>query len=472
MFRVAGIEKFRLPWRTTTVVVVALAFLRLAHFQLLWSDEDYHLAAALHILHGKIPYRDFWYDKPPLDALYYLLIGAHPGVLLRVLDGVYVCTASLLVFFLGRDLWSEAEGLLAAFLQAFFLTFYLPAGVIPFAADALLLVPHLAAVLCAQRGRFIWSGVWAGIGFLFNTKGLFLLPACAFWAAGDVLWLLAGFALPVMIGSGILMALRAWPAYIEQVWTWGLVYARHSPAGNVFTNGLHRVLDWAGFHAALVLGTIFGVQRNWKLLLWIAFSFSAVGLGGRFVPRYFLQVLPPLAVVASRGIAVLWQKYGRNVAVMGVLLLVPLIRFGPRYIELMVNPQPRWTDVALDEDSRAVAGHIARQKQPGDTVFVWGYRPNIYVYSRTIAPGPFWDSQPLTGVPADRHLETSLPVYQEAAALNRRTLIRSQPTFLVDGLGLLNNRLAPQAYPEVRGWMQNYAEIYRTPLSILYRRRP
>jgi hypothetical protein len=275
-----------------------------------------------------------------------------------------------------------------------------------------------------------------------------------------------------MIGSGILMALRAWPAYIEQVWTWGLVYARHSPAGNVFTNGLHRVLDWAGFHAALVLGTIFGVQRNWKLLLWIAFSFSAVGLGGRFVPRYFLQVLPPLAVVASRGIAVLWQKYGRNVAVMGVLLLVPLIRFGPRYIELMVNPQPRWTDVALDEDSRAVAGHIARQKQPGDTVFVWGYRPNIYVYSRTIAPGPFWDSQPLTGVPADRHLETSLPVYQEAAALNRRTLIRSQPTFLVDGLGLLNNRLAPQAYPEVRGWMQNYAEIYRTPLSILYRRRP
>ncbi|MGH8102743.1 MAG: hypothetical protein ACREIW_15715, partial [Chthoniobacterales bacterium] len=48
------------------MLVVALACLRLCHVHLLWSDEDYHLAAAIHILDGKVPYRDFWYDKPPL----------------------------------------------------------------------------------------------------------------------------------------------------------------------------------------------------------------------------------------------------------------------------------------------------------------------------------------------------------------------------------------------------------------------
>src|SRR5262249_13552939 len=40
---------------------------RLCHVNLLWADEDYHLAAAIQTLHGKLPYRDFWYDKPPLN---------------------------------------------------------------------------------------------------------------------------------------------------------------------------------------------------------------------------------------------------------------------------------------------------------------------------------------------------------------------------------------------------------------------
>jgi len=59
------------------LAAILLASLRLCHIRLLWADEDYHLAAALNLLHGKWPYRDFWYDKPPLNAFYYLLIGGH-----------------------------------------------------------------------------------------------------------------------------------------------------------------------------------------------------------------------------------------------------------------------------------------------------------------------------------------------------------------------------------------------------------
>ena len=141
--------------RTThlwALVVIALASLRLCHVHLLWSDEDYHLAAAIRILHGQVPYRDFWFDKPPLSAVYYLLIGGYSGWPLRLLDAAYIMLACFLAYRLARSR-------MAAFLLAFFTAFYLPAAVIPFAPDALLLVPHLAAVYLATQRRAMWAGV-------------------------------------------------------------------------------------------------------------------------------------------------------------------------------------------------------------------------------------------------------------------------------------------------------------------------
>jgi len=41
-----------------------VAAARLCHKDLLWPDEDYRLAAAIQILHGKALYRDVWYEKP------------------------------------------------------------------------------------------------------------------------------------------------------------------------------------------------------------------------------------------------------------------------------------------------------------------------------------------------------------------------------------------------------------------------
>src|SRR5579859_1064738 len=86
-------------------LVVALACFRLCHIHLLWADEDYHLAAAIHILHGKVPYRDFWYDKPPLCAAFYLLVGGYPGWPLRILDSAYMLIACYVAYLLAREWW-------------------------------------------------------------------------------------------------------------------------------------------------------------------------------------------------------------------------------------------------------------------------------------------------------------------------------------------------------------------------------
>ncbi|HEY3454582.1 MAG TPA: hypothetical protein VGK64_08265, partial [Bryobacteraceae bacterium] len=105
---------------------------------------------------------------------------------------------------------------------------------------------------------------------------------------------------------------------------------------------------------------------------------------------------------------------------------------------------------------------------PGDTLFVWGYRPDIYVYTRRLSGSPFWDSQPLTGVPADRHLTESQNILGPSAARHRAEFIQSSPTFFVDGLGLLNPALAPGNFPEIRQWMLQYKLIGRTRLCLIY----
>lgn len=469
----------RRRWALACLVLV-LACFRLCHVHLLWADEDYHLAAAINLLHGKIPYRDFWYDKPPLSAVYYLVIAGYSGWALRLLDVAYICLACWLIFRLARAFWSQAEAWTAALLLAFFTTFYLPSAVIPFAADALMLAPHLAAVYCARRSFAVWAGVYAGVAFLVNTKAVFVLATCALWMLPDLAFLLLGFALPVGAASSAALITGAWRGYCEQVWRWGLIYAEQSPVTRPFINGLVRTADWLGFHAALAAGAVLGFARlaraeRWRLAVWLVFSFTAVAIGWRFAPHYFLQVLPAFIIVASRGIVLTLRRRPRvAAAALALFLLVPLIRFGPRYPSLLFDNirrrEPHWIDVVMDLDSQQVSGNIRVLRHPGDTLFVWGYRPDIYVYTRMTSGSRFSDSQPLTGVPADRHLHASGAIYGGPAAANRQQLAQSRPTFLVDGLSLLNPTLAPSLYPELRPWLAQYKLVARTNLSLIYRR--
>jgi len=289
-----------------------------------------------------------------------------------------------------------------------------------------------------------------------------------------------GFALPSIAAGALARLTGIWPGYVEQVWRWGWIYAAQSPVTHPVEVGVVRTLDWLGFHVALAGSAVFALSYlsrydRWKLLSWLALSFGAVCLGTRFAPHYFLQLLPAMVVVASRGIVLAWRKYPKPAGTfLAIALLVPFVRFAPRYVALaydnLLGRGPRWSDVVMDLDSRAAADKIRALARPGDTLFVWGYRPDIYVYTRLPSDGKFWDSQPLTGVPADRHLHVRDAIYGGPAAQNRRELMQSHPTWLVDGLGPLNPSLKPEVYPDLRPWLANYKVMGRTRLSVIYRR--
>jgi hypothetical protein len=474
-------------------VVAMVVAARLCHSSVLWADDNLPLAAAMEVARGKTLYRDVWFDKPPLVAWICLAWGARAGVWMRLAGAAYAIAVAAAAWRFACAKWGAREGIFAFCLGAFFLTFGLPSAVIPLASDMLLVLPHLVAIYFAWRGRAFWSGAAAGVGLLCSSKAVFVLAACALWQWRQAPLLLAGFAAPNALALGWMWMHGSAGEYYRQVWQWGRIYAANTFVEDPWTEGLKRTAGWLGFQAALVVGAAvaWARDREWRMWIWVALTLAGAALGLRFFPRYYFLLLPPMILLAARGWALLLataplrsrlgirasepralasgRRNGPALALLAALLAVPLVRFGPRYITLARGGT--WTDLSMDRDSRQAAAQLRALAQPGDTLFVWGFRPDIFIDSGLPAGTRFLESQPISGVFADRHLFSSAAIAPRFTAPNRRELLASHPTWVVDGLGPYNPAMALARQPEFAGWLGQYAEVARTGFSILYRLR-
>ncbi len=456
---------------------VLLAFLaamivaaHLCHSSVLWADDNLPLAAAMEVARGKTLYRDVWFDKPPLVAWVALAWGARAGVALRLAGAVYVLAVAWVSMCFARAKWGDREGMLAAVFAAWFLTFGLPSAVMPLASDLLLVLPHVAAIYLAWRGRAFWSGAAAGIGLLASSKAIFVLAACMLWCWRSAPLVLLGFAAPSAIALGWMWLHGSAGEYYRQAWQWGSIYASHTFVDHPVSEGIKRTADWAGFQIALVIGAAVAVARDrkWRLTVWTALCLAGVILGLRFFPRYYFLLLVPMIIAAARGWSIMLTRRAAAIA-LAIALAIPMVRFGPRYLTLARGET--WRDLSIDSDSRAAGAKVRALAKSGDTLFVWGFRPDIFIYSGLPAGTRFLESQAISGLLADRHLFSNTPVAPDFVEPNRRELIASQPTWVVDGLGAYNPAAAIANQPYLSAWFRQYQEVGRTDFSILYHLR-
>ncbi len=456
------------------LLLLALCFLlRVFYASLVWADEGLWFTAGQEILRGKILYREIWFDKPPALALVYVLLFA-PGVaqlaVVRLATILYAFAVSLFLWKMGRTFWGEAEGRTAALLYAFYNATYLQSQVQPLAADHLMLLPYLASGFLYLRGRPLWGGLLASLAFQLNPKaaalGLFLvLYELIERRARPIAIYAAGFIAGSLPWLAYLTAGGKWPYYVDDFWGWGTRYVSVYSPLEWLKRGAVRTFNYAGFHLPLVVGSAFaGKDLLW---LWLAASFAGVAAGGRFFPRYYFQVLPLLCLLAARG----YHRYRQSSRspLWGYLMLAGLllstVRFHTRTAVLAYETitgrstsyMAAWDDTAIDRDSRAIARRIGT-----GTLFVWGYRPEIYFYCNCPPASPFLSSQPLTGVSADVHLRESTPAAAGLAARNRELLAAElgaqPPEVIVDGLGPYNPALAMEVYPELRRLLETHYE--------------
>jgi len=280
-------------------------------------------------------------------------------------------------------------------------------------------------------------------------------------------WMAAGFAAASAAVAAWLGATGALWAYWEQVWIWGRLYAGSTFVEAPTRSALTRTVNWAGFHAAAVIaaGRFLRERERLRWVAWLIISAAGVALGLRFFPRYYFQLLPVVVLMAARGFTLMRPRV-RDFA--ALLLLIPATRFGPAYLSALTDSS--WRDVAMDRDSRAAAAFVRERARPKDTLFIWGYRPEIYLYTGLPAGTMWLDSQPLTGVPADRHLTLSEPVEREAAARRREELARTKPDWVLDGIGPYNPRLTVTRYPDLREWMKGYRVVGTVGMTVVWER--
>jgi hypothetical protein len=154
------------------------------------EDEALYASWGLQIATGLDPMLDREpVDKPPLHpyalALSYILLFHDPSSvesqtvwgaeMAARLPSLLASMAGIaLIYALGRELYGETVGLLAALLLA------LSPFDILFAStaftDPLMTVFALGALLCASRGEMLWAGVLLGLSAATKQQGVFFLP--------------------------------------------------------------------------------------------------------------------------------------------------------------------------------------------------------------------------------------------------------------------------------------------------------
>lgn len=466
------------PWLLFSGLLAFLLVARFCHVDVLWVDESYGMAAAQAMLAGKTLYTELWFDKPPLYAWFYLLEGGLAGWPLRLLGSLFALLCCWLSFGAARALFGEWEARAAALGMGFFLVFGVPSAVLSVAPDLLTVPFALGMAWLAARRRPMLAGLVAGLALLANAKALFLLPVVVFWLWPQWPRVLGGYALGALTGPLMLAAQGSLWDYWQQVWVWGAGYSRDTPLEHPLAEGVQRTANWMGFHAALLLPTVVYFFRRLDaqarpLAIWFLLALASVAGGWRFYPRYYFAVLPVAVLLAAHGWRLVPARW--RVALLVLTLAVPALRFGKPQFELAAQAIAGETathrDLALWADAREAAAWMRAQAKPGDTLLVWGYRPELNVLA-AMPPGTrFLDSQALTGVIADRHLVSSQPSFRELAAANRQELVRDKPTWIADGLGPLNPDLAIGAYPDLAAWLGGYERVYSGKSVVLYRKR-
>ena len=392
-------RQFLLPrWRLAALLLATVLLLRAVGFVfgVVDNDETDFLLVGRVIRAGGLPYVDAFDHKPPLLYLLYL-----PSAWLTwqvwpmQLVAVLFVTATCLVLERAATRWTglRAAGVSAALGCALASA----CNVVSVNAELLLNLPASVALWCFvvadKRPRWLFAcGLAIGLASLIKHQAGILLTALALAelarsrrGARGVLLLLLGFALPWLAAMALYAAHGQLAAFYEWNVTRNLHYAAHSvgsPLARFFVGTLLY-----GFGAAPLLWLLAWrrsrditgagrVRAGLVLTLWL--TWIPLSLGGRFYNHYYLQLVPPLCLLAAAPAAALWRMrqrlspWQRRTAL--TLLLLPVVtaqsvHFARGLAGQYPSQEPR---------TRAIADWLRAHTRPDERVVVYGHFTPIY----------------------------------------------------------------------------------------------
>lgn len=377
------------------------------------------------------------------------------------------------------------------------------------------LAPLGAGALCCCAYLYKYQG-GAVAGALVIGLGLDALRGRQRWstALADGAALALGFLAPIAAVVGLYAAGGHLRDLTFWAWIYPLRYAGKLPLAAVLGNALKGTGMWAGPSFALIAAAVLGMRASWAEArrpapveapaqdggappapatralfgaLWLFWSAVGVVAGGRFFLHYYLQVIPPLALLAGPVVARLGEGSGgprpsglgrwAAAAAVGASTLGLLAFWGANAWDHRLRPR-----IARHTAAYRAVGAWVRQHSPATAqMLVWGNSAEIYHFGarRMGTRFPFcnYHSGKIWGTPADEEgaVGTRSQAVERAWTALLEDLDRRLPEVLVDaaagGLDRWSGH-ALQTYPRLASVLQrDYRLATRVAGVRIYLRR-
>ncbi len=372
-----------LSWRCLAAITAGTVAVRLPTLlSSRWYDPDEAsiAMAAQAMQRGGRLYVDMADRKPPIPAMvnrwsFELFSGPDPRPVRVLLAGIMVAV-TVAVGLDGTRRWGRAGGCWAAALYGAGAIAFMPGdgGAANFAQFAL---PAATLAILALRRRGLWwslaGGALVAVAVLARQSWVFCLPAAALSAWMATRW--RGVVTAAAAFAGVIASV-GWFVPWHRFWFWtfasapSFVFAGAGILGVVW-RALASVGIFVAFHLVQVAGAARG-RRTWRddadLWGWVLTGVAATAAGFRFFGHYWLQVVAPLALLATPAVVRAGERWRRRAAsglaatslVAGVFLWMPGV-FRHRH------------------DPAAVASAVQRLTSAEQRVFIWGNDPELAV---------------------------------------------------------------------------------------------
>ncbi|MER5438055.1 glycosyltransferase family 39 protein [Streptomyces sp. NPDC002790] len=391
-------------WPRLLLALTALACVtRIPSFtRPLWNPDEGYLAVQARLLaHGGSLYETVVDRKPPLVPWLYeavfAVFGSDSLTPVRVCAVLAHVVTAVLLASLARRRWGDTPGRTAGVLYLLLSIGLNPEDTQAATFEVFMLPWTAAALWCADRRN--WALCGAAISGAFLTKqtgGAVLVPAVwLLWRAG---WPRSGL---LRCGVGALAPVAAAALLTNPTgfafWTVTGSGAYASITGSEL-HVLLRGLTNAAILSVACAGVLPAIVRVLRiartgcadLWLWLASSAIAVVFGFHFFGHYYLQLVPPLALLGTLALHILTREHQRRALLASSCCAALFLTWG------LLAPR---TDLAHTE---RLATAVRERTTPDDRILIWGMHPEAYWLSNRTPASRFLTAGLLTNFSGGR----------------------------------------------------------------------
>jgi 4-amino-4-deoxy-L-arabinose transferase-like glycosyltransferase len=494
-------RQFRFAALGIILLTVVIRLPSLLHPQPIDSEGIYSVVAN-EIVDGGRPYIDAVERKPPLlfwtYAAVFRIAGKFNWTALHLVALVWTLGAMAGLYVIGRQLFDRNTGLIAALFYGIF-QHWMTWKNLTFDGEMLMNVPIIWAWAIAfrrnssrMRPELFAAGALLGTAFLLKQPaaiaavplGIYLLLPSYRNSRGltrtnsivHATMLTAGFGAALGLVTIVLWR----QGILHEAFYWTI--SDHDIPHVFWQKGVVNTLIFLGTCLPLLIGAIMACWDNgeiWTgkmaertaLLGLLAASAIGAAAGARFYPHYYVQLIPPLALLAAPYYGRLWSGAMRPPC----WLLRPRVTYAWLAVTVIAFSIAHWIGLAPRRGPSEAGQYLSMHAAPGDRIFVWGQTSQIYLDAHRRPASRYIETFPLTGnvfggpIPG---FDTRSRILPGAWATLVQDFARHPPAYIVDVQDPSKAQYPVKDFPILAKLLvEKYQPVAHTVEGVIYRVR-